>query len=152
MLKDSIQSLKRHRAFTQEVTESQTVWGLKDSQGFATCFSNQFSDEHNKSVQLICFWSSEKAAKVCAKEDWALYQPEAITLADFLEFWCTGMHNDGLLVGSNFDWNMFGHEIEPLEIAFEIIKALKGKQLALSFQNFGDLEELEQFILPAFED
>ena len=55
-------------------------------------------------------------------------------LADFIENWLIGMYNDGLLVGTNWDANMFGKEIEPLDLALQLTDELiaKGKRLHLN--------------------
>ncbi|WP_370647745.1 hypothetical protein [Chryseobacterium sp. MA9] len=36
-----------------------------------------------------------------------------MSLNKYAENWCLGMNNDGLLVGTDFDSNMFGDEVEP---------------------------------------
>ena len=53
------------------------------------------------------------------------------------------MDNDGLLVGTEFDQNMFGFETEPLNLILDLCSELKsmGKDLELQkFQGISDLE------------
>ena len=66
------------------------------------------------------FWSDRAYAKQCAKEDWSHYEPTPIPLKLFLEGWLTGMAADGCLVGTNWNAQLCGHEIEPSELRQEI--------------------------------
>ena len=65
-------------------------------------------------------------------------------MTDFLENWCLGMENDGLLIGTEFDQNMFGYEAEPTELIFEIIQGLKKLEKELSLKKFKGIFDLEQ--------
>jgi hypothetical protein len=112
------------------------VWGICSDEGFAMSNSNDFED-----AEVIPFWSDKGYAMAVAKDGWEHYQPTSMLLAEFLENWLVGMHNDGLLVGTNWDANMFGREIEPLELAIEIAEQIvaKGKDLKLlKYKNIAD--------------
>jgi hypothetical protein len=65
------------------------------------------------------FWSDRAYARQCAKEDWCDYDPTPIPLGLFLERWLPGMAADGCLVGTNWNAQLCGHEIEPLELKRE---------------------------------
>jgi hypothetical protein len=60
-------------------------------------------------------------------------------LSDFIENWCLGMENDELLVGSEFERNMFGFESEPMELIIELISILKSTGKDLNFKNLKEL-------------
>ncbi len=92
---------------------------------------------------MICFWSEKALAQACAQKDWKDYHPTEIPLAEFLENWCVGMYTDGLLIGTNFDQNLFGYESDPLDLVLELATELKAKGKNLDFQKFINLEDLE---------
>ncbi len=76
-----------------------------------------------------------------AKEGWDHYIPTPIALAEFLENWLVGMHSEGLIVGTNWGPNMFGKEIEPLDLAVEVAEhiVIKGEDLELTkYKNIAD--------------
>jgi hypothetical protein len=144
MLQDHITVKLRHERFVKKVCETKIVFGLKDNEGFATSSSNEFDDEDGNSVQLICFWAESALANSCRKSDWENYELVELSLEEFIENWCVGLYNDGLLVGTSFDQNMFGYEVEPLELILELIGELKSKQIGLELRKYADLEELEE--------
>lgn len=126
----------KHQKFIERVVDLGVVWGLQSDEGYAMSESNDFED-----AEVIPFWSDEAYAKAVAKEGWAHYLPTSMPLAEFLENWLIGMHNDGLLVGTNWDPNMFGKEIEPLDLAIEISAEIvtKRKDLELiKYKNIAD--------------
>lgn len=90
-------------------------------------------------------------SKSCVKNGWEEYEPTEIDLAEFIENWCIGIDNDELLVGTNFDQNMFGYEIEGYELILELIKELKKNKKELDFEKFENLEDLETQIREAME-
>ncbi|KAA3438731.1 DUF2750 domain-containing protein [Rufibacter hautae] len=143
MIQDSIIVKQRHERFIKKVCETEIVIGLESGDGFATSSSNNYEDEDENPIPMICFWSEKAFAKACAKDGWINYTPTEIPLSEFLENWCVGMNNDGLLVGTNFDQNMFGHEIEPFDLILEIIAELKSYGKKLDFQKFEGIEDLE---------
>ncbi len=143
MFQNSIAIKNKHKKFIQECTENEFVWGLRSEAGYASSSSTEFDDEDGEPIGIICFWSDEKMANVCAKKHWNEYSPSKIGLAEFLENWCIGMHNKYTLAGTNFDWNLYGTEIEPLELLIEITKVLQEKNKELVFRNFDGIRDLE---------
>lgn len=142
MIQNSIIIKQRHERFIKKVCETEIVWGLENAEGFATTSSNDFEDDNEEPLGLICFWSERALAKGCAKYEWKDYEPVEIQLGEFIESWCIGMANDNLMVGSNFDQNMFGFEIDPLELVVDLDKELKtlGKEIRLQkYQRMNDL-------------
>tara|TARA_R110000850_G_C9691902_1_gene439105 strand:+ start:29 stop:484 length:456 start_codon:yes stop_codon:yes gene_type:complete len=143
MIQDSVLIEKRHKRFITKICESEIVYGLENQEGFATSSSIHYEDEEGKPVEIICFWAEKSLAKSCIKDGWADYEISKVSLSDFLENWCIGMDNDGLLVGTEFDQNMFGFETEPLNLILDLCSELKsmGKDLELQkFQGISDLE------------
>ena len=81
-------------------------------------------------------------ANACVKEDWETYKPSQITLNIFIENWCLGMSNDGLLAGTDFDNDLFGHEIDPLDLVMELGAELKATGKTVELVHFKSLDEL----------
>lgn len=148
MLQDSIIVRQRHEKFIATVCNTEVVWVIENDNGFATSTSNETVDDESEPVGMICFWSDNVLAKSCIQGEWAEYVPVEIPLSDFIENWCIGMSNDGLLVGTNFDRNMFGFETDPLNLIIELGKELKNQNKEISlgkYHHLGDLiHEVEE--------
>lgn len=104
-----------HDAFIKRVTETRLVWGLKSDKGWAVCESAEYED-----VEVYPFWSDETYTRAHCSDEWAHYEPASIDLDIFVETWLTGMDEDNLLVGTNWDSELSGLEIEPSELAREL--------------------------------
>jgi hypothetical protein len=129
---------KNHQKFIQEIVSSEIVWGLISPEGYATSSSNDYEDAF-----VIPFWSERSMSEACRVEEWKGYTSHGMTLREFLEDWCIGMHNDGLLVGTEWDSEMNGMEAEPLDLALDILKELKNQGKHIPLQKFAEPEELE---------
>jgi hypothetical protein len=101
--------------FVKRVRESGLVWGLRSDQGWAYCPSNQTD------ADVLLFWSEEAYARRLAVAEWAAYQATSIDLDEFIDGWLRGMHQDGALAGVNFNSDLAGVEIEPIELAKALI-------------------------------
>lgn len=97
--------------FISRVRESGVVWGLRSENGWAYCESN-----HSESDVLL-FWSEEAYARRHATKEWATYEATSIDFDAFIDGWLRGMHEDGALAGVNFNADLAGIEVEPLELA-----------------------------------
>lgn len=62
------------------------------------------------------------------------------------------MNIDGLLVGTNFDSNLFGYEAEPLELILDIIEEFRSSGKSLELRKFENMEDLEKQIRAVLED
>lgn len=60
-----------------------------------------------------------------------------------MENWCVGMDNDGHLIGTEFDQNMFGYETEPLDMILDLCVELKSIGKDLDFRKFEGILDLE---------
>lgn len=146
---DNITEKLKHEEFVRKVCETNIIYGLESDEGFATSSSNEFDDENGEPIEMICFWSHKKQATSCIKNNWAEYAVAEMPLSEFIENWCIGMNNDGLIIGTNFDENMSGFEIEPLELILELVKELRINKSDISFLEFDNLDDLEKQIKSA---
>ncbi|MFT3703285.1 MAG: DUF2750 domain-containing protein [Agriterribacter sp.] len=143
MYQDHIAVKQRHQKFIKKVCDTGIVYGLESEDGFATSSSNASEDDNDEPIGIICFWSEKALAKSCIKNEWQDYQVVEISLSEFMENWCVGMSNDGLLVGTNFDQNMFGYEAHPLELILDLVTYLRAMLATIDFKNFLSLDDLE---------
>ncbi len=144
MFKDSITLKNRHQKFIKTISENGIVYGLKSKNGFATSSSTQFENDDGNPIGMICFWAEKVEAKSCAKDEWKKYKVTEVSLSEFIENWCIGMANDGLLIGTQFDQNLFGFEAEPLELIMDLTAELKSLGKDLNFRKFNGIEDLEK--------
>jgi hypothetical protein len=132
---------KQHDKFISEVCKTEIVWALEKEDGFATSTSLNYEDDNDEPVEVLCFWSEKELADSCAKDDWNDYKPVEIPLNDFIENWCIGMANDLIMAGTNFDADLFGHEIDPLELIIELSEELKNQKKEIKLQNHKSFDD-----------
>ena len=96
------------------------VWGLENDEGWAQCESEKYQQ-----TLVIPFWSQPEYAEVHQQGEWSAYKVVAISLEEFLDDWLTGMHEDVILAGINWDKQLDGSEYEPLDILSEFEGALE---------------------------
>lgn len=138
MLPDNDTLQFKARTFVETVVKTEKVWGLEGDGGWAVSDSNDYED-----TEVIPFWSSPEEAAACAVEEWAEYKITEIPLADFLENWIINMHNEELLAGLNFNTELEGKELEPLELALKIIDELSLRGKTVEFESFDSMDEFE---------
>ena len=102
--------------FIDEILETEIVWGISDDEGWAVCDSNDFEGR-----ETIPFWSNEAAAKLLCSDDWKNHQPRPIPIEEFIDDWLHGMHEDEILVGTNWDDELVGPEVEPLMLMEDLL-------------------------------
>jgi hypothetical protein len=88
--------------FVARVRKTRSVWGLRSDTGWAYCPSNE-SD-----ADVFLFWSEEPYARRVVSKEWADYQATVIEFDVFIDAWLRGMHQDGALVGVNFNSDLAG--------------------------------------------
>jgi hypothetical protein len=118
MLQDRATSNESYERFIRRVVTAREVWGLKSSAGWAICDSNEHDDR-----RVMPFWSDRAYARRAAVDEWADYEPAPLGLDDFVDVWLRGMDADETLVGTNWDANNCGAEIEPAELARRLIES-----------------------------
>jgi hypothetical protein len=101
-----------YQRFIEGIQESGRVWGLQSAEGWMVVDSTEYEDS-----EVMPFWSDEAYAGVHCSGEWADFKPVAMDLAEFVEDWLVGMDEDGVLVGPNWNADLEGLEIEPMEIA-----------------------------------
>jgi hypothetical protein len=136
----------KHNTFVKNIVATKTVYSLENEEGFATSYSNEYEHEDGEPVEIICFWSEKAYAEACAKDVWEGYTLAELPLEDFIENWCSGMYEDNLLVGTEFDSNMFGQETEPLELILQILNESEKTGVALEFEKYESTEELREIV------
>ena len=121
MLQDRETSLENHQRFVRRVVAGGEVWGLKGPSGWATSVSND-----DEEVTVMPFWSDRAYAARAAANAWPHLQPTAIPLERFINAWLKGMYEDGVLVGTNWDANNCGLEVDAGDLADELVDLLEG--------------------------
>jgi hypothetical protein len=101
--------------FIVESLESGCVWGLCDSEGNWAMVASDIDAE----VGVIPFWSAQQLASQLCNDEWSVYKPVAIAMEEFLDDWLTGMHEDVHRAGINWDEDLEGPEMEPLDLLEE---------------------------------
>jgi hypothetical protein len=97
--------------FVASVKSTGIAWGLRSPDGWAYCPSI------HTDTDVLLFWSARAYAERHAKEEWQSYEATSIPLDEFIDNWLRGMHQDGLLVGVNFNADLAGLELTPRELA-----------------------------------
>ncbi|GAB4092968.1 DUF2750 domain-containing protein [Flaviaesturariibacter terrae] len=136
----------QHRLFIAQTVEAGTVWALRSDEGFAVSPSNEYDDS-----EVIPFWSSADAARALATDEWAGYAAVEIPLAEFLETWMLGMQQEDLLVGTNWDAELAGTELEPIELAYVLTSKLIEGNKPLDLEHFESLEVFHNELKQALE-
>lgn len=101
--------------FIDRVRLTGQVWGLRSENGWAYCKSN------HREADVLLFWSDEAYARRHAVAEWLDYVATLIELDAFVDTWLKGMHEDGLLVGVNFNSDLAGLEVEPVALANALV-------------------------------
>jgi hypothetical protein len=117
MLQDHATSQESYDRFVERVLERREVYGLRSPNGgWAVCPSHE-----EEGASVLVFWSDRAYAARHQKEDWKDYIPTAIPFDEFTDAWLKGMHTDGSLVGPNWDANLCGLEVRPIEVAKRLV-------------------------------
>ena len=102
--------------FIEEVRESGQVWGLRYGEDWVVCRSAEFED-----ADVMPLWSAEGDARLHCVDEWADYEPEVIELEEFLDIWINDLDEDDVLVGPNWNADLEGQELEPIELAKALV-------------------------------
>ena len=141
MLTLEITAIEQHNRFIKRVIDTGEIWALTTNGNYIFSESNE---EEDRTVFTV--WSDRAYAQRCAIKEWTSYIPASIPLAEFLEAWCAGLNNNQELVGTNWDTELRGLEIEPLALALEILESLKSTDKNLFFNSYSNIAELETAI------
>jgi hypothetical protein len=141
IVEDVSKEKKMHEQFIKQVCETGIVWGLENEEGFAMASSAEFENSEGEPVEVLCFWSDKGLANSCINDEWTSYKPAQVKIGEFMESWCLGMYEDELLTGTNFDPELAGYELEPLDLILELCDELKKRDKQIDFENYADLDE-----------
>ena len=97
--------------FIDDALQCGCLWGLEGPEGWALCSSEKYDN-----TDVMPFWSQPELAQAHCHDEWQDYQVVPIALGEFLDEWLPGMHKDVYLVGVNWDAEMDGEEVEPLDL------------------------------------
>lgn len=144
MQPESFNTDTQYQQFIQAVIAGDEVWGLEGEEGLAIS-----SSSNNDEQDVIPFWSSEALALAVAADDWAGFKPSSMSLVEFLENWLSGMHNDEILAGADWDASLEGKEVEPLQLALDLANAAEAAGLELEFSNYDSLADFRKEVKEA---
>ncbi len=97
--------------FLSEAMATGCVWGLESDEGFAVSPSVE-----NEERDVLPLWSQPEYAEVHVEGEWSEYRVVPIALEELLDDWLPGMHEDLALVGPNWNAELQGDEVEPLDL------------------------------------
>ncbi|MDC0612254.1 DUF2750 domain-containing protein [Vibrio sp.] len=103
---------KNLEIFIEESAATKLVWGLRNEEGWLSCDSSEFENS-----EVMPFWSSKEDAEQHNVEEWSDFEVLEIPLDIFVEDWLITLDEDGVLVGTNWNANLEGCELEPAELA-----------------------------------
>lgn len=111
--------------FVRTVVATQTVYTLQDGEDyFAECPSEVYENRFGEPEAVYCFWHSSENAADCRCEEWQDYRIVSIGLVDFMYDILIDMDQDQVLAGIAFDPNLYGTEIEPIELLGDLLDEL----------------------------
>jgi hypothetical protein len=129
---------QQYKVFVEKVVAAEEVWGLEGAEGLA--ISSSGAEEER---DVILFWSAETLAQAVAADEWAAFKPSSMPLAEFLENWLTGMHNDEILAGTDWNASLQGKEVEPLLLALDLVNEAIARGKSVELSNYKDLEDFK---------
>ena len=104
--------------FLARVVESGSVWILHEGgEGYGAMIESNL--QVGKGVHLL-FSAAAYARRHTTTGEWAKYQPKEIALAFLLDVALSHMANNDLLVGVDYNNDMAGFEVEPLDLKRDI--------------------------------
>jgi len=116
----AVSARERHEQFVKRVVSAGKVWALKSSRGWYVSSSGE-----DASRDCMPFWSDKAYAKRVAAKDERAFEPVEIWLPEFVRVWLENMNRERALVGTNWNGDLCGYEIEPLELRKEIEAEVK---------------------------
>ena len=124
----TISSDERHARFIERALASGEVWVLahQEEAGSWATSSCTMLDENDEEIEvpIVPFWSDRAYAQRCVKDQWVDYVPQSVPLDVFIEAVLRDMHEKGVMVGTNWNGDLVGHEAEAIELAQELYAAL----------------------------
>ena len=131
---------EEYNRFIRSITGSQTLYTLVSDEGdIAECPSTEYEEDDGEPVPVFCVWHDRAQAEACKVEEWAGYQLEALPLDFFLHEWLVSMDQDAVLLGVDFDSELYGLEIEPVEVLADLLDAAAQMQCGDMIDGYDEL-------------
>jgi len=137
---------KRHLEFVKTIVKKGKVYSIENEEGIASADAMLFETEEGQPKGMIFFWSEKRLAQAQCTAEWSTYEPKEIKLSDFLENVCIGLYTDKHIIGTNFDSELIGYEIEPLELILECLTKLRKAGSSLTLQRYESISIFEQLV------
>lgn len=131
---------EEYNRFIRSIIGSQTLYTLVSGEGdIAECPSTEYEEDDGEPVPVFCVWHDRAQAEACKVEEWADYQLEALPLDFFLHEWLVSMDQDAVLLGVDFDSELYGLEIEPVEVLADLLDAAAQMQCGDMIDGYDEL-------------
>ena len=131
---------EEYNRFIRSIIGSQTLYTLVSDEGdIAECPSIEYEEDDGEPVPVFCVWHDRAQAEACKVEEWANYQLEALPLDFFLHEWLVSMDQDAVLLGVDFDSELYGLEIEPVEVLADLLDAAAQMQCGDMIDGYDEL-------------
>ena len=135
----------KYRQFILDVIASQTVYSLCDNEDFfAECPSEEFDTAWGEPVGVQCFWAHQNQAVACRQQEWADYAYVGMSLEDFMQEVLLELDDMEKLVGVAFDDELYGIEVEPIDLLGDLLNEIEAQGLEDTISEF---DELRQYCL-----
>lgn len=135
----------RYIQFIQQTVQQRMVYTLQDEEGFlAQCPSEEHDDTIGEPVIVECFWGNKNDAQMCQQDEWQNFQLVDLTLDEFMYDFLLDMDADTKLVGVAFDAQLYGIEVEPIELLCDLLAEIKTQQCVNEFDDFAELQQICQ--------
>ncbi|GJO52523.1 DUF2750 domain-containing protein [Mycobacterium marinum] len=115
----------RYHRFVERVRTSGELWVLigPEARG-AWVESNHYVTEDDEPIPVHLVYSAAAYARQHATGAWAAYEPAALEVDQFLAGPLQHMHQSGEMLGPDYNADLAGVEIEPIDLA----RALLGEE------------------------
>ena len=131
---------EEYNRFIRSIIGSQTLYTLVSDEGdIAECPSTEYEEDDGEPVPVFCVWHDRAQAEACKVEEWADYQLEALPLDFFLHEWLVSMDQDAVLLGVDLDSELYGLEIEPVEVLADLLDAAAQMQCGDMIDGYDEL-------------
>ena len=131
---------EEYNRFIRSIIGSQTLYTLVSDEGdIAECPSTEYEEDDGEPVPVFCVWHDRAQAEACKVEEWADYQLEALPLDFFMHEWLVSMDQDAVLLGVDFDSELYGLEIEPVEVLADLLDAAAQMQCSDMIDGYDEL-------------
>ena len=131
---------EEYNRFIRSIIGSQMLYTLVSDEGdIAECPSTEYEEDDGEPVPVFCVWHDRAQAEACKVEEWADYQLEALPLDFFMHEWLVSMDQDAVLLGVDFDSELYGLEIEPVEVLADLLDAAAQMQCGDMIDGYDEL-------------